>query len=151
VRSCRARGGLRTGPDRWRLKKPSIDKGGYPKVGLARGNRTYNRNIHRLMLEAFVGPCPEGHEACHNNGIRHDNRLKNLRWDTRKANSADRVAHGTAFLGATAPSAKLTEEKVLEIRDMRAAGHTYPKIAARFGVGESTARHIVSRETWRHV
>ena len=35
--------------------------------------------VHRLVLEAFVGPNPPGLECCHNNGDPSDNRVENLR------------------------------------------------------------------------
>lgn len=50
--------------------------------------------VHTLVLEAFVGPCPKGMEACHNNGDKKDNRVKNLRWDTASNNMRDLVKHG---------------------------------------------------------
>jgi hypothetical protein len=62
-------------------------------VGLYRPRRL--PGIHTLALEAFVGPCPPGMEGCHNNGDGLDNRLSNLRWDTKSANSRDSVRHGT--------------------------------------------------------
>ncbi|MCG7596363.1 NUMOD4 motif-containing HNH endonuclease [Mycobacterium sp. PSTR-4-N] len=64
----------------------------YPSVALGKGN---HRTIHRLVLETFVGPCPDGTEACHNNGDRFDNRLDNLRWDTPSNNNRDKRSHGT--------------------------------------------------------
>jgi hypothetical protein len=51
--------------------------------------------VHQLVLEAFVGPRPRGMESCHNNGNQTDNRLVNLRWDTKSENNLDRVRHGT--------------------------------------------------------
>lgn len=51
--------------------------------------------VHRLVLEAFVGPCPPGMECCHNNGVASDNRLCNLRWDTSSENKYDWVRSGT--------------------------------------------------------
>lgn len=54
-----------------------------------------DRYVHRLVLEAFVGPCPPGMETCHNNGDRFDNRLENLRWDTPSNNGRDKAKHGT--------------------------------------------------------
>lgn len=65
--------------------------GGYRVVKL--GNSNNGKRIHRLVLEAFVGPCPSGMEACHNNGDPADNRLENLRWDTKSANMFDRSNH----------------------------------------------------------
>ena len=50
--------------------------------------------IHWLVLLAFVGPRPEGMDACHWNDEPADNRLANLRWDTRAANIADSVRNG---------------------------------------------------------
>lgn len=54
--------------------------------------------VHRLVLETFVGPSPDGTEACHWNDDPTDNRLENLRWDTRSANQFDSVRNGTHFL-----------------------------------------------------
>jgi hypothetical protein len=54
----------------------------------------FTRKVHRLVLETFVGPCPDGMECCHNNGDPADNRLENLRWDTLSSNAYDRVEHG---------------------------------------------------------
>lgn len=48
------------------------------------------RSVHRLVLEAFVGSCPEGMECCHGPGGPTDNRLVNLRWDTHQANLCER-------------------------------------------------------------
>ena len=49
-------------------------------VSLVRGKDWCLRSIHRLVLETFVGACPEGMEAQHWNDNRGDNRLENLRW-----------------------------------------------------------------------
>jgi len=50
--------------------------------------------VHRLVLEAFAGPCPDGMEACHGDGDPTNNRRLNLRWDTRSSNQLDTVRHG---------------------------------------------------------
>jgi hypothetical protein len=51
--------------------------------------------VHRLVMAAFVGPCPDGMEVCHNDGNHLNNRLENLRYGTRSDNQYDRVKHGT--------------------------------------------------------
>lgn len=66
-------------------KKPN----GYVYVNLSRGGRKQRRYVHQLVLETFVGPRPAGYEACHANGVRDDNRLSNLRWDTVSENRLD--------------------------------------------------------------
>ncbi|OZC60037.1 hypothetical protein CH276_18855 [Rhodococcus sp. 06-470-2] len=65
------------------------------RVNLSRNGFVRQVRVHRLVLEAFVGPCPVGLEGCHNNGIGKDNRLTNLRWDTPSENQLDKVRHGT--------------------------------------------------------
>ena len=36
--------------------------------------------VHRLVAEAFHGPCPDGYECDHINKNQTDNRPENLRW-----------------------------------------------------------------------
>jgi hypothetical protein len=68
---------------------------GYLYVNLKRVGSQSQRAVHRLVLEAFVGPCPPGMEGCHNDGDQLNNRLDNLRWDTPSNNKLDSVRHGT--------------------------------------------------------
>ena len=51
---------------------------GYFTVQLARDNAHRHYNVHRLVLEAFVGQCPPGMQAAHENGDPADNRPANL-------------------------------------------------------------------------
>ena len=52
-----------------------------------------NNYIHRSVALAFLGETPDGMEVCHNNGIKSDNRLENLRFDTRSKNMLDVIRH----------------------------------------------------------
>lgn len=74
-----------------RMLAPALASNGYPVVNLGHSD---NRLVHRLALEAFVGPAPDGYECCHGDGNRTNNHLNNLRWDTSSANSHDIVTHG---------------------------------------------------------
>ena len=38
------------------------------------------KRVHDMVLETFVGPCPEGYQCDHKNSIKTDNRLTNLHW-----------------------------------------------------------------------
>lgn len=64
-------------------------------VNLTRRARQTTKYVHSLVMEAFIGPRPEGMEVCHNNGVAEDNRLKNLRYGTKSENAYDKVRHGT--------------------------------------------------------
>jgi hypothetical protein len=107
--------------------------------------------VHNLVLAAFVGPRPEGHEGCHRNGKSWDNRLENLRWATPKENSADKAKHGTVLKGSQLKVAKLNEEKVREIRRLYESGVGPTALAKKFGVYIRTIFFVVRREKWKHV
>ena len=48
--------------------------------------------------------------------------------------------------------AKLTDDKVCEIRGLyEAGGASYTALGKQFGVDYTTIRAIVTRKTWRHV
>jgi hypothetical protein len=72
---------------------------------LHRGHHTYRRvwfqgrefMVHVLVMLAFAGPCPDGHEVCHKNGDGLDNRLDNLYYGTPSQNTRDAIRHGTHF------------------------------------------------------
>lgn len=78
-----------------RVIRPRKQNSGYLSVGLKRGPKVWRRNVHRLVLEAFEGPCPGGMTVRHLNGDQEDNRLVNLRYGTLRENMLDQVAHGT--------------------------------------------------------
>ncbi len=137
----------------WRQLTPVKIGKGYLAINLSKEERNRTlRYIHRLVLTAFVGPCPEGMQCCHNDGNRINNRLENLRWDTRKNNEADKVAHGTLAKGEGHGQAKLTAEQVIAIRTAYTIGGiTKSELGARYGVSRSLIRFIVRREIWQHV
>ena len=63
-------------------------------VALSRDNKGRLVLVHRLVLEAFVGPCPPHQESCHWDDIGTNNMLSNLRWDTPSNNRHDRARNG---------------------------------------------------------
>lgn len=78
-----------------RILKTSKGHRGHLAVDLSNGPHARSYSVHRLVLEAFVGPCPEGMEALHGDGIPGNNRVDNLRWGTKHENRMDSVKHGT--------------------------------------------------------
>src|SRR3954469_12575087 len=99
VQSCKARQGRKHVMSESSHAIKPIKRLGYFTVNLSVAGRKTPEPIHRLALEAFVGPCPEGLICCHNDGNPKNNRLENLRWDTHRANSEDARRHGTLRRG----------------------------------------------------
>lgn len=88
------RNGVRK-PIRGRVLKPKRDRQGRQEVNLTDPDgRPCMRFVHHLVLEAFVGPRPEGTVCCHWDDDSTNNRLSNLRWATREANMADALRNG---------------------------------------------------------
>lgn len=77
------------------VKAHKVSKYGHLQVSFYVDKKRIPRYVHRLVLEAFVGPCPDGLQCCHNDGDATNNRLENLRWDTPSSNMYDKVRHGT--------------------------------------------------------
>ena len=65
---------------RGRIVKQRLNPEGYPEVWLWNRPTRKRYFVHRLVLEAFVGPWQSGYEADHLNFNRTDNRVENLRW-----------------------------------------------------------------------
>ncbi len=132
----------------WRKRKPVPNQHGRLSVAITSRYRT---QIHRLVLEVFVGPCPEGMECCHGDGNNQNNALSNLRWDTSKSNKADQVIHGTAQLGSNHSGAKLTDIDVINIRSDYANGVTYKELIVKYNISYQHVWTIIRRKRWRHI
>lgn len=84
-----------------RILKPGKTTSGHLQVSLCADGTSRAMLIHRLVATAFLDP-PESAslEVCHNNGVPGDNRLANLRWDTRSENALDLVRSGAHHMTA---------------------------------------------------
>jgi hypothetical protein len=135
----------------WRRLKGSSLPSGRRYIKVCAQGKKRNRYVAHLILEAFVGPRPEGLEACHNDGDLGNNRPDNLRWDTHAANIADKLKHGTDNRGVKHNMVKLTEEQVRIARTRVRAGESRRKVAGELNVSACTIGELVARKTWRHL
>lgn len=80
-----------------RTLRPSTGEWGHKRVNLhsSQGGKPKTRTVHSIVLEAFVGPRPEGFFGCHNDGNPGNNAASNLRWATPRENMLDKSDHGT--------------------------------------------------------
>lgn len=131
---------------RGKILAPGLDREGYLLVNLSFRNGQHTRKVAHLVLEAFVGECPAGLQGCHNDGIRVNNRLENLRWDTPLGNEADKLKHGTRVYGERQGRARLTRQQIQEIRSSRLPGIEIDKA---YEISPSHVSNIRNRKTWR--
>lgn len=110
--------------------------------------------VHRLVLTAFVGPCPDGKIARHYpDQTPSNNRLENLSWGTWEQNNGqDKVERGTTNRGERQGQSKLTEKEVLEIRANHAEGlMKINQQAKKYKVSSATISNVIGRVTWKHI
>lgn len=139
--------------DTWKPLSPAKHANGYLSVSIrtASGQRK-QFSLHRLILEAFVGPCPAGCEARHfPDRDKTNNAISNLAWGTWFENSDDRKTHGTRATCETHGSHKMTCDMVREARARFAAGEKTSSLAKRYGVDHSTMLSALRRKTWKNV
>lgn len=155
---CRVAGGR--GARAGKQLKPIRHSAGYRTVTLVRGGIEDKCLIHRLVLEAFVGPCPAGCCANHRDGDKTNNWVANLEWATVSDNNSHAYRTGLKrrkwtgiFVppprrGEESPTARLKEAEVREIRESALSGK---QLAIRYKVAESTISSIRRRHIWRHI
>src|SRR5690349_15373055 len=118
-----------------RILRGGPASGGYRKVTLCRHGIQYYRLVHKLVVEAFIGPCPTGHEINHKNGIKNDNRLENLEWISHLNNMRHAIENGLI----PAQRGRLSGMQVMEIKQLLATSTlTQRQIADAFGISSHT-------------
>ena len=134
------------------ILKQYVVKAGYKKFMARKDGKKINFLVHRAVALALLGAYGAPFEVCHNDGDRSNNRLDNLRWDTRKGNHHDKLAHGTQIRGESVYNAKLTLAQVKIIRDAydnRCHEHWgLARLSKEFGVHLSTINDVAKRRTW---
>ena len=99
-----------------RLLARRLDRRGYVRYSLCSHGKVQDRFAHQLVLEAFLGPRPQGQGTRHLDGNPGNNRLDNLEYADHAVNMADQYAHGTRARAASHGMAKLTCDQVDTIR-----------------------------------
>jgi len=130
--------------------KQQITAKGYMNVGIILGSgKKASIGVHRMVSDAFHGPCPAGLQVRHLNGNPKDNRPENLKYGTAKENAEDRMKHGTYLGGSNHYGAKLSGGKAAEIRCRRRRGEKVKALAEEFKVSTSTIESIIYGKSYK--
>lgn len=139
---------------------PRANKDGYLRVGLRKpgvkrehGSRlnqmkgkTFQRSLHTMVAEAFLGPCPEGYQVDHINCVRSDNHINNLRYIPISENIARSFEYNLNATLSGIQGDKLPDLiKRGRILEMAEEGFSYREIAHELYPGYTQAHKFVKR------
>lgn len=124
----------------------------YLQIKLSKNSITKIYKVHRLVLEAFVGPCPEGMQCRHldNNPI--NNNINNIEWSTHKINMQDRIKYKTTNTFIYENGCKLNKTKARLIKNLLNSGKlTQKEIANQFNISQQTVSGIKNKKRWINI
>ena len=141
----------------YQILKPAIGSAGYFQLMLFKDKKGFNKCIHRLVLDAFIGKCPKNHIANHKDGNKRNNFYNNLEWVTSSQNVQHAIDTGLfkplwpKLRGERSSYAKLKDGEVWLIKKLLWHGFSQPKIAKMFKMSRGAIVHIKAGRSWSHI
>lgn len=123
---------------------------GYEFVSLKISGKVNQQYIHRLVAFHFIPNSENKKTVNHIDGNKSNNAMFNLEWNTPSENSIHAVKLGLSKCGENCTYSKLTNKKVLEIRENK---HRlcYEYLSLIYGVSAGCIANIIKRKTWKHI
>jgi hypothetical protein len=135
-----------------RILKVITNRKGYSQVHLSKNGLQIKLLIHRLVAEAFILNPHNLPNVLHGDDNPANNCVENLRWGTQKENIEDRNNKGRQAKGLSHGSAILTEQQVLEIKNLRSStGWGYRRISKHLKFPLQAVSGILYKNTWSHI
>lgn len=159
---------------------PTEGATGYLQVQLKSDGKSVRAYVHHVVMEAFVGPRPNGHFVNHKDFNKHNNALTNLEYITQRENcrhaiGAGRRTRGPSMpprpkkgkptgdrhwthrtpdriaRGARMPHSKLTAEIVRDARRRALEGETQSSLAHEYGISVAQMSRVIRGTRWTYV
>lgn len=127
---------------------------GYRIVAFRNKGTEVRRQVHQIVAEYFLGPCPDNMEVNHKNGIKTDNRVSNLEYVTDKENVQHAIRTGLRRQdktnGMNHGNAVMCDEDVFRMLSLEGA-MTQRKIAGLIGVSKNVVNAVFRGKAWKHI
>lgn len=136
------------------MRNLSTDTDGYHFIQLSKNGHVKGFRVHRLVALAFIGDPPVGHELInHKDGNRQNNCVENLEWCSAKENAIHsiEVLNRRILRGEQLNNNRLTENQVIEMRELKRNGATLNSLVQRFNVSLGAVYDVIYRRTWKHL
>lgn len=131
-----------------KVLKLSLGNAGYLTVSLCQSSSGKRKYVHRVVAETFL-KCPKHlFEVNHLDGDKTNNNLFNLEWTDRRGNSIHSTRVLRKNIGSKVGTSKLSEEQVLEIKDMLERGSSQSHIGRFFNVSNHAIHRIKHGDNW---
>lgn len=137
------------------LKKQSRKDDGYLLVCLVLNKKNKTMLVHRLVAFAFIANPENKPEVNHVNGIKEDNNITNLEWNTPKENGSHASKNGLYHpaKGERSGMSKLTINDVVNIRKEHIPNKkgALKELSIKYNISKINILNVVRRRTWKHV
>ena len=122
---------------------------GYMQIDLCKDKKIKRHLVHRLMAKTFIENIENKPQVNHINGIKNDNRLENLEWNTRSENQLHSIRIGLrTTIGEKNSQSKINSEQALLIfNDER----PYNEIEQDYKISISSISGIKRGYSWTHI
>lgn len=133
-----------------KILKPFYDKDGYLRIELNNKGIAKKHYVHRLVASSFIENEFNKPQVNHKNAIKDDNSIENLEWVTNQENRDHAVKNKLQPIqyGVKNPNAKLTVEKVLEIKKLKQQRIKPSIISKLTNIPISNVNNIINDYTW---
>lgn len=116
-------------------------------VCLYKNKKMKRYSTYHLVALTFIGERPKGYIVAHKDGDIYNNKLSNLRYDTRSQNEIDCYRYNSKKANG-----KLSVEQVLEIRQLYKSGsYSYRQLGKIFNVSNVQIGRIINKISYSYI
>ncbi len=129
--------------------RPSTTPNGYHRVTLYNNHKKCYRSVYALVIEAFLGPRPDGFHVDHKDGNKTNDSDTNLEYVSPQENIRRSIIRNLRVHGKRRVDASLNEIDVRRIRELSRQGLSRVQVSRMFSVSAPHISQIVHCRKWK--